>query len=253
MAINETAIVSRKAELGENVTIGPYSIVHDRVVLAADCVIGSHCIIGYPTPLAEGQPLIIGRNALIRSHSTFYEGSILGDDLVTGHGVVVREKVRAGTNLQIGTFGDLQGDTEIGDYVRLHSNVFIGKFARLGNFVWIFPYVVLTNDPHPPSNVMIGVRIEDFAVLATSSVVLPGVTVGSQSLVAAHSLVNRDVSPGTVVAGVPAKKLCEIQAIKLKDGSGRPAYPWIHHFHRGYPQSVIDGWISSRVHNQESG
>jgi acetyltransferase-like isoleucine patch superfamily enzyme len=127
--------------------------------------------------------------------------------------------------------------------VRFHSNVHIGQKSEIGNFVWIFPYVVLTNDPHPPSSVLQGVRIGDFAAIATMSIILPGVTVGEGALIGAHSSVNRDVEPDTVAAGSPAKFVCNASAIKLKDGSGRPAYPWRDHFTRGYPEHIVAQWL----------
>ncbi len=241
--IHSTAIVDRDATLGKNVNIGPYTIVHANAVIGDNTSIESHCDIGYPTPLAGNVALMIGKDSLIRSHSVFYQGSVFGDCLITGHRVTVREKVRAGLNLQIGTLCDLQGDCEIGDYVRMHSSVHIGKAARIGNFVRLYPYVVLTNDPHPPSEVLMGVHVCDYAVVATASVILPGVEIREHGLVAAHSLVNRNVEPHTVVGGVPAKKLCDASEIRLKDGTNGVAYPWPRHFHRGYPESVVDAWI----------
>lgn len=239
---SRTAIVSSNAKLGKNVTIGDFTIVYDNVVLGDDVTVESHCILGYPTPLASDKPLVIGNGAHIRSHSVFYEGSKFGQGLRTGHHVTVRENVEAGPGLQLGTLTDLEGDTKLGDYVRMHSNVHIGKMATIGNFVWIFPYTVLTNDPHPPSNLLVGVTVEDYAAIATLSCVLPGVRIGARSLVGAHSLVTKDVEPDTVVVGVPAKKLCMTSEIKLKDGTGEPAYPWMRHFHRGYPESVVQAW-----------
>lgn len=243
--IHQTAIVSNKAQLGKNVTIGAFSIIHDDVVIGDGSVIESNCEIGYPTKLAENTPLVIGKDSLIRSYSIFYQGSIFGDGLVTGHRVTIREKTVAGINLQIGTLCDFQGDCSIGDYVRTHSNVHIGKLSKIGNFVWIFPYVVLTNDPHPPSSSQVGVTVEDYAVIATMSVILPGVVVGKHSLVAAHSLVKDDVLPGKVVSGSPAIQLCNTTRIKLKDGSNGKAYPWPRHFHRGYPEEVVADWIAT--------
>jgi acetyltransferase-like isoleucine patch superfamily enzyme len=241
--IDKSAIVHPKARLGENITVGPFTIIHDEVQIGDGAIIGSHCEIGLPSPLSEGAPLVIGDSALIRSHSTFYQGSTFGDRLVTGHRVTVREKTVAGENLQIGTLSDLQGHCSIGDYVRFHSNVHIGQNSVIGNFVWIFPYVVLTNDPHPPSAVLRGPRIEDFAAIATMSMILPGVIVGEGALIGAHSSVNRDVAPNTVAAGSPAKFICAANEIKLKDGTGRPAYPWRDHFHRGYPEAVVSQWL----------
>ncbi len=242
--IHPSALVSPQARLGSHVSIGAYSIVHEAVELGDGTVVGSHCEIGHPSALAEGQPLVVGAGGLIRSHSIFYQGSRFGDDLVTGHRVTVREKTQAGRNLQIGTLSDIQGHCEFGDYVRLHSNVHIGMHSRIGNFVWIFPYVVLTNDPHPPSELRLGVVVEDFAAIATMSVVLPGVRVGEGALVGAHASVNRDVAANTVVAGSPAKFVCDTDQVKLKDGSGLPAYPWRRHFTRGYPQEHVERWLS---------
>jgi acetyltransferase-like isoleucine patch superfamily enzyme len=241
--IHPSAIISPKCQLGSNVSIGPYTIIHDNVQLGDNCSIGSHCEIGIPTPMTDGKPLIIGNDANIRSHSIFYEGSRIGNGLVTGHRVTVREGTVAGEQLQIGTLGDLQGDCEIGEYVRFHSNVHIGKHSKIGNYVWIFPYVVLTNDPHPPSKILLGVIVEDYAAIATMSVILPGVTVCTGALVGAHSLVARDVSSDTVVAGVPARPVCNTSDIILKDGSDRPAYPWRRHFHRGYPATIVERWL----------
>lgn len=243
--IHPTAIVSAKANLGENVSVGPFTIIHDNVIIANNTKIESHCEIGHHAPSVADEPLVIGEGSLIRSHSIFYQGSTFGDSLVTGHRVTVREKTTAGKNFQIGTLGDIQGHCEIGDYVRFHSNVHIGQHSHIGNFVWIFPYVVLTNDPHPPSDVMMGVTIEDFVAIATMSIVLPGVTVGNGALIAAHSSVSRDVEPDTVVGGAPAKFICETSKIKLKDGSNSTAYPWRKHFHRGYPEEIVVEWIKT--------
>jgi len=243
MTISPLARVSDKARLGARVSIGDFTIVHDNVVLEDDVTIESHCVIGHPTPLADGRPLVVGRGALIRSHSVFYEGSTFGPDLRTGHRVTVREQLTVGINMQIGTLSDLQGHAVIGDYVRTHSNVHIGHKSQIGNFVWIFPYVVLTNDPHPPSDgFLVGCIVEDYAVIATMSCVMPGVRLGTRSMVAAHAMVNKDVEPDTVVGGVPAKKICMTRDIKLRDGSDRPAYPWMRHFRRGYPQEVQAQW-----------
>uniref|UniRef100_UPI0039EF4C54 N-acetyltransferase n=1 Tax=Bordetella sputigena TaxID=1416810 RepID=UPI0039EF4C54 len=241
--IHSTAIVSSKAVIGRNVSIGAFSIIHDNVTIGDDTSIGSHCEIGVPTPLAGGRPLVIGASSLIRSHSIFYEGSTFGERLTTGHRVTVRELTNAGKNLQIGTLSDFQGHIEIGDYVRTHSNVHIGQKTKIGNFVWVFPYVVFTNDPHPPSELCIGAEIGDFAAIATMAVILPGVKVGAHSLIAAHSCVAKDVEPHTVVGGSPAKLLCATEKIKLKDGSGRNAYPWPTHFRRGYPAEIAQQWI----------
>jgi acetyltransferase-like isoleucine patch superfamily enzyme len=156
----------------------------------------------------------------------------------------------AGPGFQIGTSSEIQGDCSVGDYVRFQSNVFVGKKTVIGNFVWILPYVVLTNDPTPPSSVMLGCIIEDYASIAASSVVLPGVTVGHHSLVAAQACVTKDVPPNMVVAGVPARIVGVAEKIQLRDGTNRSAYPWTRHFTHGYPASITASWAKSKGEDQ---
>jgi len=240
--IHPTAIVSPRAQLGKNVSIGQFTTIYDNVLIGDGCEIGGYCELGVANKFSAGEPLAIGSGALIRSHSIFYEASTFGERLVTGHRVTVREKVKAGANLQIGTLTDIQGCCQIGDYVRMHSNVHIGQGSSIGSYVWIFPFVVLTNDPHPPSDVVKGVTVEGYAVIATMTTVLPGVKVGAHALVGAHSLLASDALPGKIYAGKAAEERGETSSIRLKDGTRRPAYPWIKHFRRGYPDAVIQQW-----------
>lgn len=243
MSIHHTAIVSNKAIIHTNVKIGAYTIIYDNVEIAENTVIEAFCEIGVANHFSNGDILYIGANSHIRSHSIFYEGSVFLESLVTGHRVTVREKVQAGKNLQIGTLSDLQGHCEIGNFVRFHSNVHIGQKSKIGNFVWIFPYVVLTNDPHPPSDTLLGVTVEDYAVIATMSVILPGAIISNGCLIGAHSSVKGITEANMIYAGSPAKKICSTSKIKLNDGSGT-AYPWRKHFHRGYPEEMVKLWMS---------
>ena len=242
MAIHASAIIEDGAKLGENVSIGANVIIGSNTVIGNNVTIQNNCEIGVYAVAGNDRPLEIGDNSFIRSQSIFYAGSSFGDNLVTGHRVTVREGVVAGENLQLGTLSDVQGDCTIGDYVRMHSNVHVGKFSKIGSYVWIFPYVVLTNDPHPPSDVQKGVTIEDYVAISTMSVVLPGVVVKKDTLVGAHSLVTRNTNEGMLVAGSPAKEIYSASKMQLQDGSGKSAYPWRRHFHRGYPVDVVNDW-----------
>lgn len=249
MIIHPTAIISKKAKLGDNVSVGAYTIIHDNVVIGDNTTIESFCELGVSNSLSENESLVIGSDSHIRSRSTFYGGSKFGSGLVTGHNVTVREKTIAGQNLQLGTLSDVQGHCVIGDYVRTHSNVHIGQCSTIGNYVWLFPYVVLTNDPHPPSNVLQGVTVDDFVVIATMTVVLPGTKLSEGVFVGAHSCIGGRTEKDMLYSGSPAKKIGPASKIKLKDGSRQPAYPWRKHFHRGYPESVVLKWNKEQLQN----
>ncbi len=54
------------------------------------------------------------------------------------------------------------------------------------------------------------IRIFDNCFIGVNTIILPGVTIGPNSIVGAGSVVNKDVAPNTVVAGVPAKMICSL-------------------------------------------
>jgi acyl-[acyl carrier protein]--UDP-N-acetylglucosamine O-acyltransferase len=239
--IHPTAIIEAGAKIGAGTKIGAYSIVGKTARIDENSEIGAHCEIGVSSGMLPESKVEIGKNAVIRSGSVIYQGSRFGSGLRTGHRVTIREGTLAGEGLQVGTLSDIQGHCVIGDHVRLHSNVHIGQHSRIGNFVWIFPYVVLTNDPHPPSEIQEGCKLEDFCVVATMSTILPGRLVGRGALVGAMTLVREDVPEDMICVGVPGKNIATTAKIRFKH-SGMPVYPWRRHFHRGYPEYIVERW-----------
>ena len=224
--------ISPKAIIGKNVTIGFNTIVHENVIIKDNSIVGSNCELGITNNFIENNLLAIGENSHIRSNSVFYAGSEFGRSLNTGHSVLVRENVKAGNNFQIGTNVDIEGDAEFGDYVSLHSSVQISKFSKIGNFVWIYPNVQFTNDPLPPSNVVLPIQIKDMAVICTGSIILPGVSIGIGCFVGAGSLVNKSVPDVYCVKGNPAEIFSRVD--QLVNIEHKLFYPWPKHFSKKY-------------------
>lgn len=240
--IHPTAIVSEKSIIGQNVQIGPFTIIHEGVVLEDNTKIGAYCEIGIDTPLAKEKKLIIGKNSNIRSKAVIYIGSTVGDELQTGHDITIRENSIIGAGVQLGNRTDVQGDCEIGDFTKMHADVHIGKMSKVGNYCWLFPEVLLTNDPTPPSNDLFGVTIEDYVVVAAKSLLMPGIVLKQNSVIAAGSVVNSDVAEGKLVQGNPAKVICNANILRLKTDIRIKAYPWYKRFFRGYPEEIVLKW-----------
>lgn len=149
--------------------------------------------------------------------SVFYESSVIGDNLVIGHFVCVREVTRSGKGLQLGSASDIQGHCEIGDYVRTHRGVHVDQKSKIGNFVWMYPDVLLTKNPNPPSEFLMGPIVGDFSIIASKAAMLPGVILGKKVFVTACSLFCIDVPDGKLVSGSSAKILGEACMLCMKN------------------------------------
>ena len=152
---------------------------------------------------------LIGSYSTIRSGTLIYADVHTGEYLQTGHNVVIRENTRIGSHVLVGTGSIIDGQVEISDFVKLMANCYIPTHTRIGMRVFIGPNVVLTNDRYPlkmrndyrPE----GPTIEDFVTLGGGVVVVPGVTIGKGSFVAAGAVVTKDVPPQTLVKGNPGR------------------------------------------------
>ncbi len=228
--------------VGENIHIGLDTIQYPNVIIESGVFIGPFCVLGEPTASYYEdlenhifKKTIIGKNSIIRSHSIIYEDVIIGENFQSGHHVTIREGTRIGNHCRIGTLCDLQGELNIGNHVSLHSNVHVGQLANIEDFVWIYPYVALTNSHFPPHKMLEGVTIRKYAQIATHATILPGIEVGENALVGAGALVSKNVLPERVVFGNPAKDICSVRDLLDKDG--KSLYPWKEYLndYRGYP------------------
>ncbi len=116
----------------------------------------------------------------------------------------ISEKAKIGKNVQIWHFSYVGDDVEIGDNTKIEGLAYIPPLSRIGKNVFIGPAAVLTNDPYPMCDKMVGVTIEDNAIIGARAVIKAGITIGKNSVVAMGAIVTRDVEENTVVAGSPA-------------------------------------------------
>lgn len=252
VVIGHNCIIEANVQIGANTYIDSNTIIRRGTQIGENSFIGSNCILGEylmdfcirRTP--EEHTLTIGKDALIRSGSIIYTESPIDEGFQTGHQVTIREKSKIGAHVSIGTLSDIQGNCTIGNYVRMHSNVHVGQLSEIDDFVWIFPYVVLTNDPTPPSDNLVGVHIRPFAIVATGAVVMPGIEIGQDALIAAGGVVTKNVEPYAIVMGNPGKPKGDVRTIKSKF-TGESVYPWRYHFdgHMPWTESDFETWYNS--------
>lgn len=178
-------------------------------------------------------PAIIGCNGMLRKGTLIYGDVTAGDYFQTGHYAIVRAKVTMGNHCALGHHSTLEGVIEMGDGVRIMSHVYIPSRTRIGHHVFIGPGVTFLNDKRPartdPMPTPVGATIEDDVVIGGGCTILPGVTIGAGSFVAAGCVVTGNVPPRRLVMGVP--------------GRFHDLPPELDRLnHRGFTQPRIDLW-----------
>lgn len=212
--LRDGVIIYDNVFLGENPDISPYVILGKRPV-------------GTPVDKLK---LAIGRNATIRSFTTIYLGSEIGDFFSTGQNVSIREDNFIGNDVSIGTGSSIEFGNFIDDGTRIHSSCFL-EMVRVGKNVFIGPNVIFTDDPHPMKcphykECRGGARVEDFAKIGANCTILPGVKIGRNALIGAGSVVIEDIPPDTVFAGSPARFIKKIEDLKCGKGFFERPYQW---------------------------
>ncbi len=231
--------ISPSAKIGRNVKIGDNCTIYDGVEIGDDTIICNDTVLGEPLntyycdPNYQNPPTVIGEKSIVRSHSIIYAACHIGAGFSSGHRTTIRENTVIGECSSVGTMSDLQGQVKIGKYCRLHSNVHLAQGSTIGDFVFLYPYVVMTNDPYPPSTDIRGGFIGSYTQVGVHAIILPGIKVGENCLVGANTVVNKRLPDFSLAMGDPMKVIMDVRQY-VAMGKGNP-YPWMRRFDRGMP------------------
>ncbi len=134
-------------------------------------------------------------------------------DCQIGEGTIVRDFVNLygctiGRDCKIAAFVEIQRNVVVGDRCKIEAFAFIPSGVRIEDEVFVGPHVVFTNDLHPHAvgdwNIVPTV-VKKGASIGAGAVVVCGITVGEKAMVGAGAVVTKDVPPGTLVVGNPAR------------------------------------------------
>lgn len=197
-------------------------------MIGKDPRIDDGVLLGYPPERTiQVLPTKIGNFARIRSNTVIYTNTTIGDSLDIGHGVIIREENTIGDNFSIWAHSIVDYGCKIGKNVKIHSLVYICQYTEIADDVFIGPGVMFANDPHPVcAGCMKGPTIKRGARIGMGVIILPRVTIGEGALIGAGSIVTRDVPPGRVVYGNPARIVGRVEKLRCKYGlKERPYTP----------------------------
>lgn len=122
-----------------------------------------------------------------------------------------------GDETRIGTFVEIQKDARIGRRCKISSHTFICSGVTIEDEVFVGHGVMFTNDLHPRATntdgssqteadwVCVPTVVKRRASIGSNATILAGVTIGEGATVGAGAVVTRDVPPGAIVVGNPAR------------------------------------------------
>ncbi len=145
------------------------------------------------------------------------------DDVIFGENVVVYSFTnlygcQIGDNTRIGPFVEIQQGAQVGANCKIQSHAFICTGVEIEDEVFVSHGVIFINDKFPSATAggrlqdegdweLLTTTVEHGATLGSGAVVAGGVRIGQGALVGAGAVVTRDVEPGKVVVGNPARVL----------------------------------------------
>ncbi|HUF12242.1 MAG TPA: acyl-ACP--UDP-N-acetylglucosamine O-acyltransferase [Longimicrobiales bacterium] len=185
IGIHPTAIVDSGAQLGENVSVGPFAVIGPRVVIGAGTRIGPH--------------VFIERNTTIGRECAVHAGAVLGSDpqdlkfggeethLVIGDHTVIREYA----TLNRGTAA--LGSTQIGSHCLLMS------YSHVAHDCVLSDHVIISNAVNMGGHVSIG----EWAIVGGLTAIHQFVRIGPHAFVGGAARVQKDVPPYVKAAGSP--------------------------------------------------
>ena len=175
--IHPTVILSEKATIGENVSIGPYSIIDGQVEIGDGCRIGPHCHIceytriGRDTRIHTGAVIgdepqdhrysgdisftEIGQNCILREYVTIHRGALKETSTIVEDGTLLMAFVHIGHNchiekgVNIANLGAFSGHVRVERGAFISGGAFVQQFVRIGQYAMVSANARINKDVPP--------------------------------------------------------------------------------------------------------
>jgi len=210
--IHKTAIIASDVLIGENVSIGPYTIIEKGVVIGDNVVIGANNMIDIDTAIGQDSEIksnvhlyprtSIGDRCLIHS------GAVIGSD---GYGFVSQKemhlripqngKVLIGNDVEIGANCTIDrgtiDNTTIGDMCKFDNAVQIAHNVTIGKGCLLTAHVTIAGST----------KIGDFCLFGGQAGAIDHITIGDRSVFACYTVAMKNLVGGKIYSGVPAREI----------------------------------------------
>jgi UDP-2-acetamido-3-amino-2,3-dideoxy-glucuronate N-acetyltransferase len=216
----EFCVIEKDVEIGNEVTLGHNVVIKQGTKIGNSVRIDDNSVIG-KLPLRskrsifkndkQYEPAKIGDSCLIGSQAVIYTGCDISANVLIADSAAVREDVKVGEYTIIGRSCTVENYTTIGKKCKLETNSYITAYSVIEDYCFIAPGVITTNDNYLGRTEerfkhFKGVTVRKGGRIGAGAVILPGIEIGEDAVVAAGALVTKNVPAGELHAGVPAKK-----------------------------------------------
>ncbi len=122
-------------------------------------------------------------------------------------GVRIGSGCRIFSKSPIETFGSEPYLIRIGDHVTITEGV---RFITHDGGTWVFRL------EDPDFDVFDTIELKDNVFIGIATIIMPGVTIGENTVIGSHSVVSKDIPANSVAAGVPAKVIMTLEEYRIK-------------------------------------
>jgi len=186
MSIHNTAVISKKAKLGENISVGPYTVIADNISIGSGTKIGSHCVIEGNTTIGSNCEIFTGAVIGSRPQDLKYKGEKVF--LEIGDGNIIREYCTFNPGTEEGSKTVVGKENLFMAYSHVAHDCVIGNNCVFANCSTLAGHVT----------------IEDRAVVGGIVAIHQFVRVGALSIIGGCSKVVQDIPPYSTCDGHPA-------------------------------------------------
>lgn len=216
-------LVGEGVTLPDSVWLGGNVVIHAGTSIGEGARIQDGAVLGKPVALGPAStarrdklaPLEIGAGATVGANAVINAGARVLAEAVVGDRAHVRERAVVGEASVIGSGSAVDNDVTIRARVKVQTGCYLTAFSIVEDDVFVAPCVTTTNDNfmgrHERDFELRGATLRRACRVGAGSILLPGIEVGEEAFVAAGALVTRDVEPRTLVMGVPAKPLRQVE------------------------------------------
>ncbi|GGB49036.1 acyltransferase [Lentibacillus populi] len=209
--------IEQDVMIGENVVIGHHTTILRGTEIGDNVTIGCNCVLGIEPSVNErmrktfkaNNGLVIQCGTRIGHLVSIYSGTSIGENVFIGDHAGIRENVSIGAESVIGRAAIVELNTTIGKSCTVQTNAYITGDTTLEDRVFIGPCVSMSNDKYMGAKPysLKGPYIKTGAKIGNNASLLPGITIGVNTVIGAGAVVTRNMEDGIVAAGVPARKI----------------------------------------------